>query len=140
MVIRISQVFNGYGFYKKTLTGPFNLHKTFFNLKMEYEICRMCIWWKYIFILFFTTMWKAYTYPLECLNDIVIIYYASFFPSAMLHMVRLGPMKVLCRTCFGTLYKWEFCFSFNVLKLIEIISYIKYGYSNMTSIQCLWFL
>ena len=43
MVIRISQVFNGYGFYKKALMGPFNLHKTFFNLIMEYEICKMCI-------------------------------------------------------------------------------------------------
>ena len=46
-------------------------------------------------------MWKAYTYPIECLNDIVIIYYGSIFPSAMLHMVRLGPMKVLCPTCFS---------------------------------------
>ena len=100
IVIQIWQVFIGYGFYKKTITGPFNLHKTFFNLKMEYEICRMCIW-KYIFILFFTNMWKAYTYPFACVNDIVIIYYASFFPSAMLRMVGLGPMKVLCPTCFS---------------------------------------
>ena len=46
-------------------------------------------------------MWKAYTYPFECLNDIVIIYYAYFFPSAMLHMVPLGAMKVLCPTCFS---------------------------------------